>query len=246
MEYVYIMSNSSFPYDLLKIGWTRKHPIERANDLHTSGIPTPFIIENIILTYDGYALEKKIHNHIDSYRVNQKREFFKINPNILFSILTKELMLDLTPINEINNPIYNKTKYGKKIEELIYLYESLKNDSYRFFNKFDKENTELIISGNIHVSLQKTNINTTCFHIHGFECNIEDKDELYIKRAYYWITRELRQHELCLNNLLTNYESIKETIGIKTLNMDNKSFKEQIIETRIRLNNLTNKYIWDL
>ena len=38
-QYVYVMSNSSFPSDMLKIGYTKEHPSIRANNLHTSGIP---------------------------------------------------------------------------------------------------------------------------------------------------------------------------------------------------------------
>ena len=82
-QYVYVMSNPSFPEDILKIGWTREHPYIRANDLHTSGIPTPFIVEFIIITSEGSKLEKQIHNHIKSHRVNSNREFFKISKDEL-------------------------------------------------------------------------------------------------------------------------------------------------------------------
>ena len=57
-QYVYVMSNSSFPDDVLKIGWTREHPNIRAKDLHTSGIPTPFTVEYVIITPDGSKIEK--------------------------------------------------------------------------------------------------------------------------------------------------------------------------------------------
>ena len=69
------MSNPSFPGDVLKIGWTREHPNKRANDLHTSGIPTPFIVEYVIITSEGSKLEKQIHEHIKIYRINSNRAF---------------------------------------------------------------------------------------------------------------------------------------------------------------------------
>ena len=50
-EYVYIMSNPS--YDYLKIGKTRKDLLIRAKQLYTTGVPTPFVIEGIIHTFDS-------------------------------------------------------------------------------------------------------------------------------------------------------------------------------------------------
>ena len=41
-QYVYILSNELYPQDFLKIGWTRSHPSLRAQNLQTSGIPSPF------------------------------------------------------------------------------------------------------------------------------------------------------------------------------------------------------------
>jgi hypothetical protein len=47
-EFVYVMSNPSFEVNILKVGWSRKHPAIRASTLFTSGLPTPFVIEFII------------------------------------------------------------------------------------------------------------------------------------------------------------------------------------------------------
>lgn len=88
-QYVYIMSNLSFPDDILKIGYTRDHPNIRANDLYTTGLPTPFIVDYIIITPDGSKLEKTIHEHIKQYRTNSNREFFKIQKYELVKILKK-------------------------------------------------------------------------------------------------------------------------------------------------------------
>lgn len=93
-EYVYIMSNPS--YDYLKIGKTRKDPLIRAKQLYTTGVPTPFVIEGIIHTFDSKTLETKIHNCIKKYRTNNDREFFHIDYTDLKKILTKELNLEIT------------------------------------------------------------------------------------------------------------------------------------------------------
>jgi hypothetical protein len=75
-EYVYILSNPSFNDNIFKIGWSRKCPIIRANNLYTSGVPTPFIIEFIISTDNGIKLESDIHNYLKQYRINEKKRIF--------------------------------------------------------------------------------------------------------------------------------------------------------------------------
>ena len=130
-EYVYVMSNPSFADDTLKVGWTRDHPNIRANDLHTSGLPTPFRVECVIVTNEGSKLEKRIHKHIQQYRLNSNREFFKILKDILMEILTNELNLKLTSIAEI---IMHHKKH--KMNKIINLYEILKKDADEFFSKF--------------------------------------------------------------------------------------------------------------
>lgn len=49
-----------------------------------------------------------------------------------------------------------------------------------------------------------------------------------------------------LNKITENYEDIKNTIEVKQMNEDNKSFKELILKTQKYLDNLKGKYIWDL
>lgn len=101
-QYVYIFSNESFPQDFLKIGWTRSHPSLRAQNLQNSGIPSPFTVEYVIVTSSGRSLEKKIHRHLDEYRVTPKREFFKINKMNLHDILTNNMDLNLITIDELD------------------------------------------------------------------------------------------------------------------------------------------------
>jgi hypothetical protein len=102
-QYVYIFSNELYPQDFLKIGWTRNHPSLRAQNLQTSGIPSPFTVEYVIVTSSGRSLEKKIHRHLDEYRVTPKREFFKINKTNLHDILTNNMNLNLITIDELDD-----------------------------------------------------------------------------------------------------------------------------------------------
>jgi hypothetical protein len=244
-QYVYVMSNPSFPEDMLKIGWTREHPNIRANDLHTSGVPTPFIVEFVIITLEGSKVEKIIHNYIKTYRVNSNREFFKISKEELTRILVNDLMFELTSITEISAPINIKKNNNKKVNEIKILYEQVKKEADDFFGEFKKEKSKLVIkeiNNKKYVYISAVEYNQTPLHIHGFE----DDDEGHIKNAYYFINRDIIQYKEWLDDLIDNYEEIKNRIGVEKLRSDNKSFKEMILDTRNDLLNLKSKYIWEI
>ena len=243
-QYVYVMSNPSFPEDMLKIGWTREHPNIRANDLHTSGIPTPFIVEFVIITPEGSKLETQIHNHIKSYRVNSNREFFKISKDELTEILIQELMLELTPITEIITHINTKMSYGKKVNKIKSLCEELEKETEEFFGNFKKEKSELVVkkmNNKKYVSIRAVEYDQTPLQKHGFE----DYDENHIKNAYYFINKDIIQYKEWLDGLIYNYEEIKNRIGVEKLSSDNKSFKEMILDTIKNLHNIRSEYEWE-
>ena len=95
IEYVYCMTNKSFNSDLVKIGWTKNDPNKRAQQLYTTGVPSPFTIEFVIKTQDGRALETRIHSYLSHCRVNNSREFFNINVQDLRNILNEKMKLTL-------------------------------------------------------------------------------------------------------------------------------------------------------
>ena len=76
--YVYILSNPSLP-GLVKIGQTSRSPEERARELSkNTSIPENFVVEFEIYTDDRVELEKDAHRQLSSYRVNTRREFFRV------------------------------------------------------------------------------------------------------------------------------------------------------------------------
>jgi hypothetical protein len=244
-QYVYVMSNPSFPGDVLKIGWTREHPNKRAKDLHTSGIPTPFIVEYVIITTEGSKLEQKIHNRIKNYRVNSNREFFKISKDELTKILITELMLELTPITEITAPINTKMTYGKKVNEIKLLYEEVNKEADEFFGKLKKEKSALVvkeINNKKYVSIRAVEYDITPLSTNGFD----DVDEGRIKNAYFFINRDIIQYKEWLDDLIDNYEEIKNRISVEQMRSDTKSFKKFILDTLKDLHNLKSEFIWEI
>lgn len=86
-QHVYILESLSMP-EMVKIGYTKNDPIERANQLSKStGVPTPF---NVIYSYscfNGERIEKAVHKHFRKKRVNSQREFFYVNVDEAIKII---------------------------------------------------------------------------------------------------------------------------------------------------------------
>lgn len=243
-EYVYIMSNPSFDHDVFKIGWTREHPIIRANDLHTSGVPTSFVVEYVIITTEGVKLEKQLHTHLKQYRMEKNREFFKISKDNLTEILTAELNLQLTSITEIDAPTNKRiTGSANKISEM---YETLKKDWNDFSSPLRKDKTELVVIGidNQKIINIKTNVyNNNALAAMAFD---DGSEERQIRNALHFIERDIEQYKEHVDNILHNYQDIKERIGDKRLRECNKELKRWILDTHNDLHELKNKYIWDV
>lgn len=80
------------------------------------------------------------------------------------------------------------------------------------------------INNKKYVYISAVEYNQTPLHIHGFE----DDDERDIKNAYYFINRDIIQYKEWLDDLIDNYEEIKNRIGVE----------------KLRSVNLKSKYIW--
>lgn len=74
--WIYVLSNPSMP-GMYKIGLTRNHPSQRANQLsRSSGSPSDFVVEAKFISSDPERDEKIIHEALSRFRVTQSREFF--------------------------------------------------------------------------------------------------------------------------------------------------------------------------
>jgi len=74
--YVYILINQSMP-NLIKIGRTFRDSRERARELHTTGVPTPFDVAFELFSLEHEKIEDKLHQKLASFRISQNREFFR-------------------------------------------------------------------------------------------------------------------------------------------------------------------------
>ncbi len=96
---VYALVNEAMP-GLVKIGKTTKDdPEVRMNQLYTTGVPLPFECAIAIELENQKAdeLEKALHIAFGPNRLNQSREFFKIDPDQVEVILKLFPGRDVTP-----------------------------------------------------------------------------------------------------------------------------------------------------
>jgi hypothetical protein len=77
--YLYVISNPSMP-GLVKVGMTSKSPAERMKSLYSTSVPTPFEAEYFALCKDRLKSEAVAHQALKSWRLNSRREFFRMAP----------------------------------------------------------------------------------------------------------------------------------------------------------------------
>ncbi len=98
-EIIYILTNPVIP-DLVKIGRTTNLE-ERVRSLSShSGIPVPFEVYYACVVSDSIKTEKHLHDGFGDHRVNPKREFFRINPERVLSILKLVEIENATPVSD--------------------------------------------------------------------------------------------------------------------------------------------------
>ena len=77
-QWVYVLSNPALP-NMLKIGYTKNDPHIRAKQISAStGVALPYKVEWAFQCFNGEQLEQEVHRELETYRVNQNREFFDI------------------------------------------------------------------------------------------------------------------------------------------------------------------------
>jgi hypothetical protein len=66
--------------NMLKIGKTKKHPLERMKELSgATGVPTPFQLVYYQPCRDMDDVEKRMHDFFSKNRASENREFFAIS-----------------------------------------------------------------------------------------------------------------------------------------------------------------------
>ena len=132
--YVYVLSNPSYPSNLLKIGKTTKTPEQRAKELSSTGVPTPFTVDLWTEVEDCHIVERDIHTTLSEYRKTLRKEFFTITIKLFLEFmretypklqwhtgkLEESLPFKLRKINEESQKLYINLKKEQTFDSLKY------------------------------------------------------------------------------------------------------------------------------
>lgn len=105
--YVYLLTNPAMP-GLVKIGMTERENLDsRLKELYSTGVPVPFHCEYAAKVKHGDCgrIEKALHTAFAPQRINENREFFRIQPQQARAIL--ELFHHEDATIEVSNEISN-------------------------------------------------------------------------------------------------------------------------------------------
>jgi hypothetical protein len=84
--------------NIVKIGLTSGLPEDRAKELYTTGVPTPFNVVYRTTTSRPEAVERKAHDLLNKQRVNSKREFFRVSVDEAINTV-RQALVDTASIN---------------------------------------------------------------------------------------------------------------------------------------------------
>lgn len=108
--YIYILLNKAYGPYVVKIGLTTRQPNVRAREISGStGVPIPFDIAVAYTVGDCKLAEKRIHKRLRAYRLNGRREFFRISPEVAAEVAQETCAslnneLGLSPPEELTFP----------------------------------------------------------------------------------------------------------------------------------------------
>lgn len=114
--YIYILQNPLHGAYVVKIGLTKREPDTRARELYvgSSGVPTPFEIAVAYSVGDCRTAEKRIHKRFAAFRLNGRREFFRISPDVA-AFVTLDTCTKLN--EELGLPSPVQFVMGKKVAD---------------------------------------------------------------------------------------------------------------------------------
>ena len=96
---VYIATNRAFPPDWVKIGMTNTTVEQRMRELSSStSVPTSFDCYYAAEVDDANFVERQLHTVFAEKRINNKKEFFQLEPHIAKAALSIAAIKDVTPV----------------------------------------------------------------------------------------------------------------------------------------------------
>jgi T5orf172 domain len=179
---VYILTNPAMP-GIVKIGLTTRGDLkQRLNELYTTGVPVPFDCVFACDVDNCEAVERALHIAFGPYRVNPKREFFKIEPEQPLAILklfekkevTQEVNRELDATStEIDRQASEKLKKQRR-PPLDFHMMGIPNGSVLHFEGDDKGTTaEVIANKKVQFNGRETSLTQLTTELMGLDYAIQ-------------------------------------------------------------------------
>ena len=93
--WVYVITNDSLP-ELVKIGFTTRHPRERAKELQGTNVPGSFAVEYAALVEQPRKLESEVHKHLSSLGLRADKEWFHCDVGVAVWSIKKNALGEIS------------------------------------------------------------------------------------------------------------------------------------------------------
>lgn len=236
MGYVYILTNKSLRYGLfgqklIKIGKTNREPDERAQELSSTGVPTPFEVAYALPSDQYNELERKMHRRLDTYRSNKNREFFRYPVKKAIKLL-KQLSGELSRAEQ-QSPKFEQAavQQGPGINRFIGTPHDNSNNDYK---------VKLGIDGKPYYSPENgfqeaVNANGIIASIRNHVTIIIDNEELEIRASREHFESKIDELHSQIDELEENEKEIK---SIVKANQDHIVNNQQLLSELKAIDNL--------
>ena len=160
--YVYILTNSSFREDWVKIGKSSREVDVRSKELDNTAVPLPFEIFATLKTAKYNEVEKNLHKiftNLADARIRKGREFFNITPEKALDYLKDQA--GIIDDAELNTPDDEVEKTGqKKVYKGKY---KVNTDEIFYFAKDTTDARMRVIDGNRYIVLASSKIDLNIY-----------------------------------------------------------------------------------
>ena len=162
--YVYILTNSSFRENWVKIGKSSREVDVRSKELDNTAVPLPFEIFATLKTTKYNEVEKNLHKiftDLADARIRKGREFFNITPQKALDYLKDQA--EIIDDAELNIPDYEETeKTGRKKNVYKGKYK-VNTDEIFYFAKDTTDARMKVIDGDRYIVLAGSKIDPNIY-----------------------------------------------------------------------------------
>lgn len=162
--YVYILTNSSFREDWVKIGKSLREVDVRSKELDNTAVPLPFEIFATLKTVKYNEVEKNLHKiftDLADARIRKGREFFNITPEKALDYLKDQAeIIDDAELNIPDDEEIEKTNRKKTVYKGKY---KVNIDEIFYFAKDTTDARMKVVDGNRYIVLAGSKIDLNIY-----------------------------------------------------------------------------------